>query len=293
MCWVEKVYKEILSTSCSFNKVGLCDLPVTITNDINFGYHLERRSIELYCVLHGEVRVIVDKKVVQILKKGDAAFLKKNNEKMVILLESDHSVVMKAEINTKGIYSDIITCHEDSNCLRVLNNNTPEMSSCIISLSDCLLSFKQKRDVLNVLLEASIALFFIHLYIRSSQFILMPYCDCEHHLSRLVKDIMEKPEYPWKVKEMAKNHKMSLNSFISEFKEFSGLTPLAFVQHVRLKKGKLKLECSDAPVSLIARECGYNSHASFTVYMKKHFGKSPLQIRKDARKNKLACNDEK
>lgn len=290
---MKKNYKEILSTSCLFNKVGLCDFPLTIAGDISSGNHLERRIIELYCVLHGEVRVIINKKVVQILRKGDAAFLKKKNDKEMIILESDRSVVMKAEIITRGIYSDIITYQEESHCLMVLNNNTPEISSCIISLSDCLLSFKRERDDLNVLLEASIALFFIQLYIRNSQFMPMPYYDCEHHLSRLVKDIMETPEYPWKVNEMAKSLQMSLNCFISKFKEFSGLTPLAFVQQHRLKKGKLKLECSDAPVSLIARECGYNSQASFTVYIKKHFGKSPLQIRKDARKNKLGSNDEK
>lgn len=35
-------------------------------------------------------------------------------------------------------------------------------------------------------------------------------------------------------------------------------------------------------MSVIARQCGYNSHASFTFYIKQEFGLPPLKIRKNA-----------
>ncbi|EBM3802920.1 hypothetical protein FXQ12_21935 [Salmonella enterica] len=41
------------------------------------------------------------------------------------------------------------------------------------------------------------------------------------------------------------------------------------------------LEKTDTLVSVIACECGYNSHASFAHYIKKEFGITSVNIRKN------------
>lgn len=266
----------------------MCDLPVMLMADHNNKECVKHLGIMLYCVLNGEVSIVFNKNDPKKLKKGDVVFIRQNNNDKFIIFENNKSVVMKATLIPNCIYRDIITCCDNDLRLRILSNNSQEVSSCVVALSQLLLRLHCDTIDKGSLLESSIALFFIQLYIDNYQDISLPFYGCDHPISRLMVRILKNPEYKWKVKELAQEHHMSLNRFINEFRKFSGLTPLGFVQQTRLNKGKLKLENSNTPVSIIAKECGYNSHASFTFYIRKMFGKSPLQIRGQARKNKNA-----
>ncbi|EFB7478375.1 TPA: helix-turn-helix domain-containing protein [Salmonella enterica subsp. enterica serovar Newport] len=280
------IYSEILKTSSIFTEVNLCDLPVMLTGDHDAEDSKELPDIILYCVLHGGVSIVFNKNSVETLGAGDVAFIKKNNGDKLAIFENDKAIVMKAVLVPKGIYHDIITCCDDGSRLRILNEKHKEISLCVVALSQLLLSLRSNAINRSGLLESTIALFFVQLYINREQDISLPFHGGDHPISRLMVRILKNPEYQWKVKKLAQEHHMSLNGFINEFRKFSGLTPMSFVQQTRLKKGIIKLENTDMPVSLIARECGYNSHASFTFYMRKMFGKTPLQIRGHARKNK-------
>ncbi|EDM1757716.1 hypothetical protein AH553_21535 [Salmonella enterica subsp. diarizonae] len=281
---VKDIYREILKSSCILTGVSLCDLPVMLIADHNETEGTAHSDIVLYCVLNGEASVLFNKNEVKNVRKGEIVFIKKDNGDKFIIFDNNRAVVMRATLVPNGIYHDIIACCDDGNRLRILNNNNPEVSSCIVALSQLLLKLRCNAMNESSLLESSIALFFTQLYIGNHQKISLPFCGCDHPMSRLMVRILKNPEYQWKVKKMAQEHHMSVNGFINEFRKFSGLTPLAFVQQTRLKKGKSKLENSNMPVASIARECGYNSHASFTFYIRKVFGKSPLKLREDARK---------
>ncbi|EAA8307038.1 AraC family transcriptional regulator [Salmonella enterica] len=245
----------------------------------------DHSDIVVYCILSGEVSIVFNKNEVKKVKAGGVVFIKKNNSDKFILFESNSAVVMKAILIPNGIYRDIITCCDIRNRFRIINNNPQEISSCIVALSQLLLKLSCNTIEEGSLLESSIALFFTQLYIGNHQNISLPFYGCDHPMSRLMVKILKNPEYQWKVKKMAQEHYMSVNGFINEFRKFSGFTPLGFVQQTRLNKGKQKLESTNLSVASIAKECGYNSHASFTFYIKKVFGKSPLRIREDARKN--------
>ncbi|ECB4218189.1 helix-turn-helix transcriptional regulator [Salmonella enterica subsp. enterica serovar Napoli] len=282
---MKDIYSEILKSSCVLTGVSVCDLPVMLMTEHNKAEDEAYSDIVLYCVLSGEVSIVFNKNEVKNVKEGGIVFIKKCYEDKFIIFETNRAVVMKATLIPNGIYRDIITCCDDGNRLRILDNNPMEVSSCIVALSQLLLRLCCDMTEERGLLESSIALFFTQLYIGNHRDISLPFYGCDHPMSRLMVRILKNPEYPWKVKELAQEHHMSVNGFINEFRKFSGLTPLGFVQQTRLNKGKLKLENSNMPVALIAKECGYNSHASFTFYIRKVFGKPPLRIREDARKN--------
>lgn len=287
---MKDIYRDILKSSCILTEVSICDLPVMLMPDHDNIEGAEHSDITIYCVLNGEVSIVFNKSEVKNVKKGGVVFIKKYNGDKFVIFENNGAVVMKATLVPNGIYRDIITCCDNGERLRILNNNHQEVSSCIVALSQLLLKLRCNTMDERNLLDSSIALFFTQLYIGNHQDISLPFYVCDHPMSRLMVSILKKPEYQWKVKKMAQEHHMSVNGFINEFRKFSGLTPLGFVQKTRLNKGKSRLENTNMPVASIAKECGYNSHASFTFYIRKVFGKSPLQIREDARKKINICD---
>ncbi|HFV9934824.1 TPA: helix-turn-helix domain-containing protein, partial [Salmonella enterica subsp. enterica serovar Bovismorbificans] len=157
-----------------------------------------------------------------------------------------------------------------------------------------LLNMKKVKSGTVLSLESPVVLFFVHLYLNKIVDSSLPFNNSGHQLSKLMLEIIKNPGYSWHVKDMAKEYCMSTNFFISEFRKISGFTPFNFLKRTRLNKGKQLLEHTDAPVSFIARQCGYNSHASFTFYMKKEFGLPPFRIRENAKiNNNIVDSEEK
>ncbi|EJS1077040.1 helix-turn-helix transcriptional regulator, partial [Salmonella enterica] len=109
-----------------------------------------------------------------------------------------------------------------------------------------------------------IAVFFIQLFITQNFGFQILIQEEKNNISQCMLDMVKKPGYHWKIKTMAMQHNMGVNLFINEFRKVSGDTPFNFLKKIRLNRAKQLLENTTIPISIIASECGYNSHASFT-----------------------------
>jgi AraC family transcriptional regulator of adaptative response / methylphosphotriester-DNA alkyltransferase methyltransferase len=63
------------------------------------------------------------------------------------------------------------------------------------------------------------------------------------------------------------------------FKRFTGVSPAAELQRVRLQRAKERLETTDVPIRDIARRVGYQSASHFSATFRKAFGVSPNDYR--------------
>ncbi|EBQ3339986.1 helix-turn-helix transcriptional regulator [Salmonella enterica] len=72
----------------------------------------------------------------------------------------------------------------------------------------------------------------------------------------------------------------------TSFEKFRVIHHLTSLKKIRLNRAKQLLENTTIPISIIASECGYNSHASFTTYIKKEFGLTPVNLRKMSKQKK-------
>lgn len=59
-----------------------------------------------------------------------------------------------------------------------------------------------------------------------------------------------------------------------------GMTPVAYVNRVRLQKAAGLLAQTDISILTLAGECGFESVSTFNALFKKHFGRTPFEVRK-------------
>ena len=85
------------------------------------------------------------------------------------------------------------------------------------------------------------------------------------------------------VAELAKEAGFSSAQFRRSFGEHVGVSPRSYLINHRLEVARQLLEQDDAPISAIARQCGFSSASHFIHLFKRSTGLAPLQYRQAAR----------
>lgn len=85
------------------------------------------------------------------------------------------------------------------------------------------------------------------------------------------------------VKDLADSLQMSLRNFNRRFKSATQLTPLQYLQNVRMRTAGELLHTSNLTVAEIAYRSGYQDLSHFTGLFKKYFGTTPSQYRTTVR----------
>jgi AraC-like DNA-binding protein len=84
----------------------------------------------------------------------------------------------------------------------------------------------------------------------------------------------------WTVDSLCKVAGLNRTSFTEKFVAMVGSTPKSYLTNTRMQKAKNSLQRSNDSMLCIAERAGYASEAAFSKAMKKHFNKTPGQIRK-------------
>lgn len=92
--------------------------------------------------------------------------------------------------------------------------------------------------------------------------------DIQSHLTRTIT-----------VKDLARDIGMSVSVFFEQFKAVTGTSPLQYQKDLRLLKARDALQTSNAKVSEIAFQVGYESSAQFSREYSRKFGRSPRNDR--------------
>jgi AraC-like DNA-binding protein len=79
--------------------------------------------------------------------------------------------------------------------------------------------------------------------------------------------------------DIAKQLNCSEGHFYRKFKDFTGETPISFLNGIRLKRASFFLLNSWLPVNKVAALCGFNDPYYFSRIFKKEYGVSPVQYR--------------
>jgi len=72
---------------------------------------------------------------------------------------------------------------------------------------------------------------------------------------------------------------MNRAAFSRKFRSVTGLSPVAFLQKVRLDSAAILLKQTELPVGEIAFRCGYEDSLYFSRLLRKRYGVSPRQFR--------------
>ena len=82
------------------------------------------------------------------------------------------------------------------------------------------------------------------------------------------------------VEEMIKRSRLAERTFKRRFTNATGLTPIAYVQRLRIEDAKRRLERTDAPIDEISWQVGYEDPAFFRRLFKRTTGLAPGAYRK-------------
>jgi transcriptional regulator GlxA family with amidase domain len=82
------------------------------------------------------------------------------------------------------------------------------------------------------------------------------------------------------VEQLLKRSKLAERTFKRRFVIATGLTPIAYVQRLRIEDAKKRLERTDAPVDEISWRVGYEDPAFFRRLFKRTTGLAPAAYRK-------------
>ncbi|MBE6357530.1 MAG: helix-turn-helix domain-containing protein [Lentisphaerae bacterium] len=88
------------------------------------------------------------------------------------------------------------------------------------------------------------------------------------------------PEKKFTLRQLAQMSHMSIPSYTKKFRTATGLSPMAYLQHVRLLKVCDLLTMTDAPVQEISGQCGFCSPNYMIKLFHREIGVTPEQFRK-------------
>ncbi|WP_256761805.1 GyrI-like domain-containing protein [Cohnella sp. WQ 127256] len=109
--------------------------------------------------------------------------------------------------------------------------------------------------------------------------------DYKDRIDRVIKYIEENRNQRLNLDILAAVSNFSKYHFTRIFTSIVGVTPVAFVNQERLQKAVHLLVETNTPILEISNQCGFESASSFNALFKKHYNKTPSDVRNSVRKN--------
>ncbi len=107
----------------------------------------------------------------------------------------------------------------------------------------------------------------------------LPATDGNFYATQAINYIQNHIDEPIQTEDIARYVGLNRTYFSRIFKEHTGLSPLKYIQALRLTRAKHLLESTDLSISAIALSCGYERPESLAKIFSQHYGMSPVAYR--------------
>lgn len=109
----------------------------------------------------------------------------------------------------------------------------------------------------------------------------------DHELLMLRRQISNNPQFPWSVREMARQLHLSMGHLQTLYKQQFDISCMDDVIDLRLRKAKDLLAYTEHSISEISEQCGYKNIEHFCRQFHKNIGITPGKYRKSLDANGL------
>lgn len=103
-------------------------------------------------------------------------------------------------------------------------------------------------------------------------------------VARAIQLLQEQPDHTWTVAELGRRVALSRSALSDRFRAATGESPMRYLSRLRLTLAAGELTSGDAPLSEIARRCGYESETSLSRAFRREFGVPPGRYRREVTK---------
>lgn len=110
----------------------------------------------------------------------------------------------------------------------------------------------------------------------------------QRRLQPALHGMLESPELPWSLEQMAETCHMSRATFARLFKQAAGATPAEVLLQIRMAQAARRLSAGRQAAGGIAEAVGYQSEAAFSRVFKRHYGMGPGEYRRRAQQQNAA-----
>jgi AraC family L-rhamnose operon regulatory protein RhaS len=101
----------------------------------------------------------------------------------------------------------------------------------------------------------------------------------ERSVSMFLERLKNEPQKPWTLELMAEKSGLARTRFAHHCRKLTNLSPMEYVQSLRVEKAKLLLAGSGQSITDIALNCGFTSSAYFSSVFRRHVHCSPREYR--------------
>ena len=95
----------------------------------------------------------------------------------------------------------------------------------------------------------------------------------------------------WRIDSLAALAGLSPSRFAHLFRGLVGVSPLRYLQRLRLDRARYLLESTSCPIAEVMRSVGYTDASHFSKDFRRRFGAGPREYRRDHRVDQAAAND--
>ena len=110
----------------------------------------------------------------------------------------------------------------------------------------------------------------------------------QRRLQAALHGMLESPELPWSLEQMAEVCHMSRATFARLFKQAAGATPADVLLQIRMAQAARRLSDGRQSAGSIGEAVGYQSEAAFSRVFKRHYGIGPGEYRRRALQEQAA-----
>jgi len=103
----------------------------------------------------------------------------------------------------------------------------------------------------------------------------------DERLAGALRQMHDRPTWPWTVPELAKEAALSRSSFFERFRRAVGVAPMEYLLHWRMALAKDLLQRNVGGVAEIAQRVGYSSASTFSVAFARHVGLPPTMYARE------------
>ena len=99
-------------------------------------------------------------------------------------------------------------------------------------------------------------------------------------LGRAIAAVLDRPSVAHSVESLAREAGMSRSAFARNFRASLGVTPMGFVNRIRLNLARRMLTSSVRPIEAIAADVGFSSRSHFSRVFRDQYGNDPSNFRR-------------
>ena len=107
--------------------------------------------------------------------------------------------------------------------------------------------------------------------------------DTDTRIARVRETMHQRLAERWRIDSLAALAGLSPSRFAHLFRGLVGLSPLRYLQRLRLDRARQLLESTSDPIAEVMRSVGYADASHFSKDFRRHFGAGPREYRRDHR----------